>query len=366
MASKLGFHVDWNNEYGDQIAKIVSCNPALLVSLINPNEPGKAAPAINAARVSIIRHYQAEQAMNGTEGNSPTDNAAHYWQMIKPIVALYPNSYFAYWRNEVGDDGLLPYHRDEMIAWIQVAEAEGFRVAVGNFSVGVPDFPRWSALLNPLMAKLHAVGPDRALLNLHEYGFGDMTTDADSLALRHRRVWVENGYASRYGRVRVVIGETGLDTDTRTGRFGPYKAIGVSNQHYYEMLKGYDAELAQDSQVLGAAVYQWGRDPNWEAYDIGGPVTDSLVSYIQRSGTMPAPQPSPAPPPVWVPPQTAGMYQVMNAANLNIRTGAGTNYAIAGIVKSTVLVEVEDVTNGWAKLVGQDWFVSANYLKRVV
>jgi hypothetical protein len=371
MPTKLGFGVDWNNEYGDQIGKIAACRPALLVSLVNPNEPGKAAPAINSARVSVIRHYPAEQAMRGTETNKPIDNTARYWQMIKSIVALYPDSYFAYWRNEVGDDALLPYHRDEMLAWIQVAEAEGFKVAVGNFSVGVPDFGRWATTLSPLMAKLHIAGPERAVLNLHEYGFGDMTNQAEFLALRHRKIWRDNGYDSRYGRIKVVIGETGLDRDSRTGQFGPYKQIGVSNQQYYDMLKGYDAELAKDGQVLGAAVFQWGRDPQWEAYDIQGPVADSLVGYIQLAGTQPPiiPPPvvlPPAPPPPWIPPQIAGTYQVNSLSGLRIRTGPGTDYAIAGRLYDTVLVEVDEITSGWAKMTGQDWYLSAAYLTRVV
>lgn len=368
MSSRLGFHGDMNNEYGDQIAKIAACRPALLVVLINPNEPGKAAPAINAARVSVIRHYPAEQTMRDTEALRPTDNAARYWQMIKPIVALYPNAYFAYWRNEVGDDALLHYHRDEMIAWIQVAEAEGFKVAVGNFSVGVPDFPKWASVLSPLMAKIHAVGPERAVLNLHEYGFGDMTTNAEYLALRHRKVWAENSYASRYSRVKVVIGETGLDRDDKSGKFGPYKAIGVSNQAYYNMLQDYDAELAKDPQVLGAAVYQWGREAAWSQYDIGGPVADSLVSYIQRSGTVPEPAPAPQPEPTPEPVPAGISHYRVKSPYLNIRQGPNASAVDYGDLMSGSIVTTEDtiVTGSdghkWAKLVG---YVAIDLMDRV-
>ncbi len=363
MESRLGFGIDCNNEYGDQFGKIADCRPAVIVALINPNEPGKAAPAINAAHVSVIRHFPAEKAMSNTEILTPTNNAARYWQLIKPIVALYPDSYFAYWRNEVGDDGSLSYHRDEMLAWIQVAEAEGFKVAVGNFSVGVPDFGRWASVLNPLMAKLHEVGSERALLNLHEYWFGDVMNNAEFLGLRHRKIWRENGYASRYGRVKIVIGETGLEKNPNTGEHGPYKAIGVSDEAYIGMHKWYDAELAQDaSYVVGAANFQWSRDPKWQQYDIQGSVADGLCSHIKASGTQPPVVLPPPSPPPWVPPVVAGRYKTTTNVYLRPQPAGGADKPSFVVLPSGKELTVEGISGEWAEVKA---YIHKNYITKI-
>ena len=372
MTSKLGFHIDCNNEYGNQYAKIASCRPALVVALINPNEALKAAPALTAARITVNRHYPAEKTMDGTESALPALNAARYGNMIEPIARLYPTAYFAYWRNEVGDGGDLPYHRDEMIAWIEWGLAHNIKTAVGNFSVGIPGYDRWK-VLEPLLVKMETVGSSDCLLNLHSYAFNGYTGNAD-LEMRPVTVWQANNYASRFPHVKIVIGETAPyeKDDKSPADTGPYKAVGITNQEYFAECKDYDMMLQPYPYILGAAVYQWSRDPHWEAYNIEGPVADSLVTYIANSHTEAPPVPAPAPQPIPVPapgPITgAGSYQVDNEpiGYMNIRSGPGTNYAIVGRLLHTAIVEISEIQGTWAKVLGQPWFLSTTLLKRVV
>jgi len=306
--AKLGFHIDLSNEYSNQLDTIASVKPAVVVALLNPNEPGKYTAQLSQVPTLLIRHFQGEMAMSGSDVGdfNPAANVAKAIRLYEPYLAVFPRAYWVYFRNEIGDWSKVDQYVAEMNLWQNSLAALGYRAAVGNFSFGTPDYPVWPKLA-ALLSETQRLGN---CLNIHEYGVHTMkslynaqTQDGDH-CLRYRKVWGLNSYASRYPNLKIVVGETGLDYGP-AGTGGPYKTIGKSPAAYVEELKWYDSEISRDNggsrpNVLGAAIYQWGRDPRWEAYDIQGGVANAIVAHI-RSGVTPV-QPEICPRPRLTPP----------------------------------------------------------------
>ena len=53
-----------------------------------------------------------------------------------------------------------------------------------------------------------------------------------------------------------------------------------------------------------------------------------------------------------------------NKSRLNIRAGAGTNYAVIGTLAKGERVQLKNGSSGWYKLADRNGYVSANYIKR--
>lgn len=379
--SNLGFHVDASREFGGQFDIIRDAKPVAGLFLMNKNEPGKSAPAINACRFAVIRFMDAEDALSGsdTPGANASANMLRAFNMIRPFLAVYPNAYWAYPRNEIGDWSLAALYDAEMVEWVRLLKESGAKAAIGCFSFGTPDYPIWPKFEKALRAAREAGG----LLNLHEYGVNDMRVSGfDAITglrhhcLRYRTLWAK--YPS-LPWPQIFIGECGLDADINfpvgsPQRGGAWRNIGVSPEQYLEQLIWYDTEIAKDG-VIGA-IYHW--DANDDAYDIVKRRGDmhyvafDIINRIKISSPVlkplpPIPAPSPTPAPQPAPTPKAGRYHVTSA--INVRTGPGREYAIAGYAFKTAPVDIESIADKpdvegivWGKMAGQNWYLSMRYL----
>ncbi len=187
----------------------------------------------------------------------------------------------------------------------------GFRVTVGTFSVGNPRLAYWQEYLPALEAALQYSGA----LALHEYAWPTLDQEWEWYLLRHRKVYFgdpDRGWDGLPDHLKVLpllITECGLDgliVQSHPPR-GWQVLYGDTPQEYLQQLAWYDAELVQDSYVVGAAIYCLATpDSQWKSYDIWPEPAKTLAAQatpIYRWGNVeppddqPEPEPEPEPPP---------------------------------------------------------------------
>ncbi len=183
-----------------------------------------------------------------------------------------------------------------------LAEAD-IRSCIGNFSTGQPGLELWPAFFPALeAAKAHG-----GYLALHEYsapylwfGSGPHQLDAGSdegdegwLTLRYRKVYRHILQPAGLD-IPLVITETGVDGQVGN-RPGPKgngwqdftdfwrgeNRVGTTDSGFYvEQLAWYDAELAQDDYLQGAAIFALAGPQGWASFEIGGMTTEILEQYL--------------------------------------------------------------------------------------
>lgn len=181
--------------------------------------------------------------------------------------------------------------------------ANGVHSCVGNFSTGLPPLELWPSFF----LALQAVQDTNGYLGLHEYSapylwFGSGTHqiqpgadegDTGWLTLRYRKVYRQ--YLEPAGLVvPLLITELGVDgqVGNRPGPpglgwrdFGSFwrgegKVSSTEEGYYVEQLAWYDAELAKDDYVLGAAIYALVAQEGWLSFEITGPASAILQQYL--------------------------------------------------------------------------------------
>lgn len=121
----------------------------------------------------------------------------------------------------------------------------------------------------------------------HAYSY-DVTKDAN-----HER-WLTFRYrifAPHAAGIPVILSEAGAET--AGGHNGGWKSKGLSAEQYESWLSWFDSEIKKDSYVLGASIYAYGSNDN---YDISS-IASWLANYIKNSGPGGGPPPPPPPPP---------------------------------------------------------------------
>ncbi|MFQ5855521.1 MAG: hypothetical protein ACE5LU_07770 [Anaerolineae bacterium] len=282
--SKLGLHVQWNNS-PDIMEFIRRAKPAVVKSV---GDFGFLAEVkqISPTTVTIARLDKASQRMEG----DPVLAARAF--VAENLEQYQLNPAVDYWEgyNEPGV-------RDRM-EWYAAFEAErarlmaehGFRVAVGAFSAGVPEWEEFAAFLPAIEAAYKHNG----ILTLHEYDAPTMDrsaaaglpgrpgyADRGALALRYRW-WYEDFLKPRGLVIPLVISEAGIDggIPDRPGPEGRgwrdftgyWKTHGLGDDGvrvYIRQMAWYDAELRQDDYVIGFTVFTAGAMSDyWRSYDI--------------------------------------------------------------------------------------------------
>jgi len=181
--------------------------------------------------------------------------------------------------------------------------AEGIGSCVGSFSTGQPPLDLWPAFYPALQAVQEHAG----YLGLHEYAApyiwfasgphqlqaGSDEGDEGWLTLRYRKAYRQ--YLQPAGLdVPLLITEMGIDGQV-SNRPGPpgrgWQDFAEFWRHegrvsttaagfYVEQLAWYDAQLAKDDYVKGAAIYTLAGPAGWETYEIRGRATDILQQYL--------------------------------------------------------------------------------------
>ena len=172
-----------------------------------------------------------------------------------------------------------------------IAEANGYRLALFSYSVGVPEWHEWAAIVETgVFARAKEGGH---ILALHEYNWPDMSyrwaepmegqpayDDRGVLTGRYRYLY-RDFLIPRNEVIPLAITESGLDPVLRQ----PGQAETWKNRSVETMI-WYDTKLREDDYVIGAAMFAIGTIDPWKGYDYeellwpGDPYGASFFDHI--------------------------------------------------------------------------------------
>ncbi len=168
------------------------------------------------------------------------------------------------------------------VRYAELMHARGEQVAAFSFSTGNPRLE-----LVPLLAPA-ATACD--YIALHEYSAppnnaGDLT--------RYRQFLAQLPAAARKP---VIISETGVDDGNNHGWMNF-----LSDDQFLALLANYDNQLAQDANVIGATIFQYGAGAPFDTFNVVR-IGNRLAHYVATATPVPpAPTPPPTPPPTPAP-----------------------------------------------------------------
>jgi hypothetical protein len=142
--------------------------------------------------------------------------------------------------------------------------ARGERVAAFSFSTGNPPL-QYIPLLLPAIVACDYIA-------LHEY-YHPTNGKVDWARYRAFRAQIPVT-----ARKPILLTECGLDD----GRNNGWRAY-LSADAYLQILKEYDAELMQDSDVLGCTIFQYGAGGTWQSFDLTT-IGDRIAQYVADQG----------------------------------------------------------------------------------
>ncbi len=177
------------------------------------------------------------------------------------------------------------------IAAMDIAEANGHKLALFSYSTGVPQWHEWEVIVDTgVFARAKAGGH---ALALHEYDWptsdyrwAEPTEDLPPyedrgvLVGRYRYLY-RDFLIPRDEVVPLLITECGLDPVLRRpGQPTTWK------ERYVEEMAWYDTKLREDDYVVGAAMFTLGPTGGWDDYDYeellwpGNPYGANFFDYI--------------------------------------------------------------------------------------
>jgi len=174
---------------------------------------------------------------------------------------------------------------------MNIAEENGYRLALFSYSTGVPQWHEWEAVVETgVFARAKEGGH---VLALHEYDWPVMDQrwseptedlppyeDRGVLAGRYRYLY-RDFLIPRDEVIPLVITECGLDPVV-----GGPPGAGHWKERYVGEMIWYDTKLREDDYVLGAAMFTIGPTGAWESYDYeellwpGNPYGANFFDYI--------------------------------------------------------------------------------------
>jgi hypothetical protein len=293
--SKLGLHVQWNNS--PEIMEFIRRTQPPVVKAVGDfgflAEVREASPS-----TVIVARIEYEPRLEG----DPAEAARAYVARHLDIYRLH--SAVDYW------EGINEPQMGDRMEWLAAFEAErarvmaghGFRVAVGAFSTGTPEWDEFERFLPAIEAAKRYGGA----LSLHEYDAPLMQRsagaglpghpnhpDRGALMLRYRW-WYEDFLKPRGLQVPLIISEAGVD-GLVGNRPGPKPAGGWLDfaeywmsrgwaenaiDAYMEQLDWYDEQVRQDDYVIGFAVFTAGAmGQRWQSYDVTH-ILRHIATYI--------------------------------------------------------------------------------------
>ncbi len=161
------------------------------------------------------------------------------------------------------------------IAAMDIAEANGYKLALFSYSVGVPEWYEWEAIAKTgVFARAKAGGH---IVSLHEYNWPVMSyrwgeqmpgcpvyEDRGVLTGRYRYLY-RDFLIPRDEVVPLVIAECGLDPVL----WQPGQPTNHWKERFIAEMAWYDEKLRQDDYVIGAAMFTVGGSGAWNSYDYG-------------------------------------------------------------------------------------------------
>ena len=173
---------------------------------------------------------------------------------------------------------------------MKIAEENDYKLALFSYSVGVPQWHEWEAIVETgIFARAKEGGHTLAL---HEYGWptmdvrwGEPTEDLppyeDRGVLTGRYRYPYRDFLIPRGEViPLVITESGFDPSLVDYEWGDWKP------RYVENMIWYDTKLREDDYVVGAALFTIGPIGMWRDWDYeellwpGNPYGSNFLDYI--------------------------------------------------------------------------------------
>jgi len=156
---------------------------------------------------------------------------------------------------------------------MDIAEAHGYRLALFSYSVGVPAWYEWEAIVETgVFARARSGGH---VLALHEYNWPVMDyrwgealpgqpayEDRGVLTGRYRHLY-RDFLIPRDEVVPLAITECGLDP----ALWEEGQPTNHWQERFVDEMTWYDTRLREDDYVIGAAMFTLGGDWGWEGYD---------------------------------------------------------------------------------------------------
>ena len=284
--SKIGLHVTRNNSPAI-MDFVTEAQPSVVVAV---GDIGWLADvkAASPDTITLARLAESDQSYEG----DPTERAREFVAQNAGIYLSHPAvDYWLGWNEPVisSQSDMAWYAQFESERVIAMAEL-GLKVAIGNFSVGVPE----PATFGQFLTAVETAQSYDGIMALHEYSAPDMWSgvgagvpgltlgsDYGSLTLRYR-IWYDNYLQPANLVIPLVITEAGIDGGVLTEdlSFGGWKDA-MTDYQYLEQLSWYDDELRRDPYVLGMAVFNAGDDSgDWESFDVTDLLSD-MVSIIR-------------------------------------------------------------------------------------
>jgi hypothetical protein len=221
------------------------------------------------------------------------DPAAVATYIMQEHMAIWDQEreYTDYWEvlNEVnppGTEGHVWLARFYIKA-MEIAEANGYKLALFSYSTGVPEWQDWAAIVETgIFARAKAGGH---ILALHEYDWPNLRhnwggsipgqpqydPDRGVLAGRYRHLY-RDFLIPRGEVIPLAITECGLDMGVTGGEMDPYW-----DRRWLREMAWYDSKIVEDDYVLGAAIFTLGGGGDWEDFDFEH-LLPQLGDYILR------------------------------------------------------------------------------------
>jgi hypothetical protein len=249
--------------------------------------------------VTIARILEREG--EGIMAGDPEQAAREYVARHLEQYRLNPGvDYWEGWNEPVPTSRMDWYARFEAERTRQMA-AHGFRVAIGGFATGTPEWDEFAQFLPAIEVALAHDG----ILTLHEYGAPTLDyrvgealpgrptyPDRGVLALRYRW-WYEDFLKPRGLVIPLVISEGGIDGQVQQNLAPPglgwrdfteywaQERLGKGGSlTYIEQLAWYDSHLQRDDYVIGVTIFTVGSPRgHWTSFDITAILLE-LAKYV--------------------------------------------------------------------------------------
>jgi len=280
----LGAHVNTTLNGLEQV--LAQWKPPLVV-VLDHSDLWHRFKATSPSTVLVGRLVEPLEANFNEPTLDPEAAARRHCDKVLPFAERMGRSY-TYWQgfNEPVIQSFEAMRRlaDFEVERARIMDSHGFRVVVGSFSVGNPSRLAWWRSFLPALEVARQL---KGALALHEYAWPTLDRESPWYLLRHRKVYYGEpehdweGLPAHLRTLPLAITECGLDGLIERGDLprGWKTLYGQDPDRYLQQLAWYDAELAKDRYVIGAALYCCCQadDPNWAAYNIWPGVVQALA-----------------------------------------------------------------------------------------
>jgi len=273
MPSKLGIHSILQDDTVNVVQELAAAGARMpTVKAVEAIDWLSQVKAVDPKIITMGRFIKGADGMS-VEAPSLEGNLRKTAQDV--MVQLFPKwerhrSYVDYWEiiNEM-DPPTVDGHRrlaELMIHMMDLAEPEGYKVALFSYSLGVPEWEEIKAIVGTgVFGRAKAGGH---VLALHEYAFPIDKWYGDSLpgqpAYPNRgplscryRWWYEDFLKPRDEVVPLYITEVNLATNSRL----------LEPAEWIRQMAWYDARLREDYYVVGAHIFTMGApNQDWDDY----------------------------------------------------------------------------------------------------